>query len=554
METRIVRVNLLQGKITEEGVPERYRSLGGRGLTSTILSEEVDPECDPLGSENKLIFASGVFGGTIIPNCDRLSVGAKSPLTGGIRESNVGGVVGQMLAQHYIKAIIVENYSDSGTKYLEISESGIFLRDFSDDVYMGNYELTGLFHKRYNNEVGILSIGPAGMRKMLSAGIAGSNLERKPTRYAGRGGLGAVMGSKGLKAIVVLPSKKPKPTATEALKKAVKEFAKSITESPAVGLLHGLGTSGVIDLACQMGSFPTHSFTKGSFDKFRNINGEKIVELQKQRNGKTGHKCMTGCIVGCSNIFNDKEGHYVTSALEYETLCLLGSNLDIDDIETLAKMDHACDDIGIDTIEVGGTIGVAMDEGKIKYGDGDKALELIHEIGKGTKLGSLYGNGVVHIAKEIGAKRIPATMGQGHPGHDPRTLKGVGVTYATSPMGADHTAGLVFDPTKEGVVGLSREHQIYALLCDTFGFCIFVSQTVEDLVKVYNAFCNTEMSPEEVRKWAIGLLRMEVEFNEKAGVAPIEKRVSMIFREEGLPESGNIFDTSFEEMKRIFDV
>lgn len=554
MLNRIIRVDMLRSQILEEAVPEEYRFVGGRGLTSTILSKGVDPKCDPLGLNNKLIVAPGLFGGTIIPSCGRLSIGAKSPLTGGIKESNVGGVTGQMIAQHGIKAIIIENGSDSGTQYLEISDEGIFLHDFSADLFMGNYELTSMFQKRYSNKIGILSVGSAGMRKMLSAGIAGSDLERRSTRFAARGGLGAVMGSKGLKAIVILPSKKSKPIPAETLKKVAKEFAKSITENPSVGLLHGLGTPGIIDIACQLGSFPTHSFSKGSFEKFKNINGEKIVELQKQRQGKTGHACMPGCVVRCSNIFHSKDGGHVTSALEYETLCLFGSNLDVDDIDVIAQFDHACDDIGVDTIEVGGTIGVAMDEGKIKYGDANTVLELINEIGKGTKAGALYGNGVVHLAKEIGAKRIPATMGQGHPGHDPRTLPGTGVTYATSPMGADHTAGLVFDPAKEGVVELSKEHQIYAMLCDTFGFCIFISQTVEGLVKVYNAFCNVEMSAEEMRKWALSLLRMEVEFNIKAGVPSVEERCAEIFREEKLPGSGNIFDADYEEMKKIFDV
>ena len=551
---RIIRIDMLRSEIIEEAVPEEYRFVGGRGLTSSVLLKEVDPTCDPLGPANKLIVAPGLFGGTIIPNCGRLSIGAKSPLTRGIKEANVGGVTGQMLAQHGIKAIIIENRSDSGAYYLEISDEGIFLSDFRGDPFMGNYEMSSMFHQRYTNEIAILSVGPAGMRKMLSAGIAGSDLERRPTRFAARGGLGAVMGSKGLKAIVIVPSKKSKPISTETLKKVAKELSKSIIENPVVGLLHGFGTPGVIDLACQIGSFPTHSFSKGSFEKFANINGEKIVELQKQRQGKTGHGCMPGCVVRCSNIFNSQDGGHVTSALEYETLCLLGSNLEIDDIDAIAQFDHACDDNGVDTIEVGGTMGVAMDEGKIKYGDADTVLKLIEEIGKGTEAGVLYGNGVVHLAKKIGAKRIPATMGQGHPAHDPRALNGVGVTYSTSPMGADHTAGLVFNPDKENAVELSKEHQIFAMLCDTFGFCIFISQTVEDLVKVYNAFNASEMNAEEMRRWAIKLLRIEAEFNAKAGVPSVEERSSRIFREEKLPGTGYIFDTDFEKMEKIFEV
>ena len=553
MASNIIRVDLLTGKITKEDVPKEYLSLGGRGLTSTILSKEVDPKCDPLGPQNKLVIAPGLFGGTTIPSSGRISIGAKSPLTGGIKESNVGGITGQMLAKHDIKAIIIENCSNSAVKYLEISDDGIFLRDFDYDIYMGNYELTEVLQQKFNNELGILSVGPAGMRKMLSAAIAASDNEKKPTRHAARGGIGVVMGSKGLKAIVIHPSRKPSPKPTQTLKEAVKDFTKAIQANPAAQALHAFGTAVVVETACVLGSFPTHSFTRGSFDKWQNITGAKIVELQGQRNGKWSQRCMPGCAVACSNVFNDKDGNYVTSGLEYETLCLLGSNLDIDDIDTIAKLERACDDIGVDTIEVGGTIGVAMDEGKISYGDGDKVLGLIYEIGRGTKEGSLYGNGVVHIGKEIGAKRIPATMGQGHPAHDPRTFNGTGVTYCTSPMGADHTAGLVFNPEKKGAVELSRETQIHAMLCDTLGLCTFVSLPTEEILKIYNAFSNVEMSAEEIRKWALSLLRMEAGFNTKAGVPPIEERCSRIFREEKLPQSGNIFDTGYEEMKRIFD-
>ncbi len=552
MLSRIIRVDLSTNKILQEDIPEEWLPLGGRGLTSTILSKEVDPKCDPLSPGNKLIISPGLFGGTIIPSSSRLSIGAKSPLTGGIKESNVGGIAGQMIAKHEIRAIIIENCSNTGVKYLEIADDGIFLHNFNDDPYMGNYKLANIFQEKFNSELGILSVGPAGMRKMLSASVAGSDNEKRPSRAAGRGGIGAVMGSKGLKAVVIHPSKKLRPQPTETLRRAVKEFTQSVKGNPSVAALHHFGTAGVIDFACQLGSFPTHSFRKGSFDMWQKINGAKLVEMQRERRGKWSHKCMPACIIGCSNVFHDKDGHYITASLEYETLCLCGSNIDIDDIDTIAKIDHACDDVGIDTIEFGGSIGVAMDEGKIDYGDGDRILRLIYEIGRGTKEGNLYGNGVVHLGKEIGAKRIPATMGQGNPGHDPRTFNGTGVTYCTSPMGADHTAGLVFSPQKEGAVELSRETQIIVMLCDTFGLCIFVSQGVEDLVKVYNAFSNAELSTEEMKKWAISLLRMESEFNTKAGVPPIEQRCARIFREEKLPESGNIFDTDYEEMKKIF--
>jgi aldehyde:ferredoxin oxidoreductase len=552
MLNRILRVDMLKGQISDEVVPAAYDGLGGRALISAILAREVEPTCNPLGPANKLIIAPGLFAGTIIPNSGRLSVGAKSPLTLGMKESNVGGVAAGLLAQHGIQALIVENSSRSDVTYLEIGDEGVALRNFEEDPYMGNYDVAGLFQKKYGKDAATISVGPAGMRKRLCAGIAASSLERMPSRAAGRGGLGAVMGSKGLKAIMILPAKKAKTHPTETLREAVTAFSKSISTNEAVAMLHQGGTAAVVDIACMLGSFPTHSFRKGRFDRASNINAAKMIELQTQRAGKTGHRCMPGCLVACSNVYNDREGNYLTSGLEYETLCLLGSNLDIDDLDIIALFDRTCDDLGIDTIEVGGTMGVAMDKGMISYGDGRRVLELIREIGKDSSEGDLFGRGVARFAKEVGATRVPATGGQGHPGHDPRTLNAVGVTYATSPMGADHTAGLAVDPTKTGVVAMSRELQTHAMLCDAFGLCIFVSLSIEDITKVYNAFMNLEKHPDEMRALAVSWLRREAGFNERAGFPPLEERVGRIFREEALPESGNLFDTDYEEMKNIF--
>ena len=183
--------------------------------------------------------------------------------------------------------------------------------------------------------------------------------------------------------------------------------------------------------------------------------------------------CMPGCMVKCSMIHHNEEGEHVTSALEYETLALMGSNLGIGNGDAVARFDRKCDDLGVDTIEIGSALGVAASAGKFDFGDIAAVEAILDEIGEGTELGSMIGNGVVHTAKTLGVDRVPAFKGQAIPAHDPRVGKPTGVTYHTSPMGADHTAGLMYNMDNEGAVDHSLIEQIYNAALDSIGICQF---------------------------------------------------------------------------------
>ncbi|KUO76662.1 MAG: hypothetical protein APF81_15810 [Desulfosporosinus sp. BRH_c37] len=251
------------------------------------------------------------------------------------------------------------------------------------------------------------------------------------------------MGSKGIKAIV-LDMGGPLNSAyvdKDRFMNGAKNYIKALKENPLTGQgLPALGTAMLINLTNSMGFLPTRNYSTGNFEHAESISGEHLLEIQSQRKGKNGHACLSGCAIGCSNIYNDKHSDYLTSGLEYETLALLGSNCGISSLDTIAALDKMCDDFGLDTIETGATIGVCMEAGKIGFGDEQGAIKLVEEMMAGTEFGKILGQGTVYAGKQLGVQRIPAVKGQALAGYDPRALKGTGVTFATTPIGADHTA------------------------------------------------------------------------------------------------------------------
>src|SRR5262249_12126129 len=281
--------------------------------------------------------------------------------------------------------------------------------------------------------------GPAGELGLSGASVAFTDEDhRHPARHAARGGLGAVMGSKGLKAVVVDDDGTKARLAKDmnGFKEYVSRFSKEYTAGPQI-FQHG--TSTTVPLANLLSTFPTRNRREMQFEHADKLDGARIVENFATRGGGM-HNCMTGCIVQCSNVVHGPDGKYVTSALEFETLALCGSNCAIADLDAVARIDRLCDDLGLDTIETGGAIGLAMDCGALAFGDGEAAIALLDRVDKGDPLAETVGRGVVAVGKRFGATRVPAVNGQGIPAWEPRTLNATGITYATSAMGADHTA------------------------------------------------------------------------------------------------------------------
>jgi aldehyde:ferredoxin oxidoreductase len=566
---RIVRINVDSETIRNEEIisDSKFFLLGGRGLSSQIIHDEVPPLCDPLGNENKLILANGLFTGSPFPCSARTSVGAKSPLTNGIKEANVGGRPSIMLAIHGIRALVLEEKSQE-LKSIIIDKKGIKFDSAEDYRGFGNYDLHKELYQKYSDKIGIYSIGPAGEFLMKSATVAANDLEGYPSRHAARGGLGAVMGSKGIKAIVIKPLKtsQVKVFDIKKFRSVSKPFAKNLAESKKNFSIYG--TPNMVQAMSAYGGLPTKSFNIGSYDKAEDISGERLHELVISRKGRKRVPCSPTCVIKCSNIVVDENGEHITSSLEYETIFANGSNLLINNLDDVAQIDHLCDDTGIDTIEFGVTMGVAMDAGKVQWGDSHKVFEILGEIKKGSSIGILYGNGVCHLGKKIGFERIPHIKGQGISGYDPRVFKAMSITYTTSPMGADHTAGAAIagrsaNQEKEygeltenkGKLELSFELQIYTTILDSMGCCYFIGPSFENMEIIkgaLNAMYNLTLTRFEVIDIGKKILKMELNFNEKAGIHQDQNNLPEFFRTEASEPTGLKFTFPQEELKNFW--
>ncbi|MBW2030112.1 MAG: aldehyde ferredoxin oxidoreductase [Deltaproteobacteria bacterium] len=570
---KFIRVNMTDKSVRTEEVSKDYQGLGGRGLTSIMINAQVPPKCDPLGPENKLIFAPGSLTGTSLVNTSRISVGAKSPLTGTIKESNAGGTIGAAVGNLGITAIIIEGQAPEGEMgILRIDDKGeASLVPAGEYKGMRTYAFVDKMLRVYGEKTSVLCIGPAGEHRTAVASIQSSDVDGRPCRAAGRGGLGAVMGAKGLKAVVVdQRGKTPDPIKDpEAFKEAAKTFAKLVRENPMSGeMMPALGTAALVGAVNSMGAFPSYNATKGVFDGWEKMSGERMAEIIKERGGKTTHMGCTQCIVHCSNEYVDKDGKYVTGSLEYETIWATGGMTGIDDLDVIAKLDFLCDDIGVDTMSTGVAIAVAMDAGYRNFGDGEAAAEMIEEIARGTEFGRILGAGPVAVGRHFNHPRVPVVKGQSIAAYDPRAMQGNGVTYATSPMGADHTAGNLIseyaegrlDPLKpDGQVETSRNLQVAMASLDCTGLCLFAGFVLgtpeggEALLKVMNAKYGTQLGPDDVPALGVRVLRAEREFNRKAGFTNKDDRLPQFFYQEPLPPHNKVFLIPDEEIDRTFE-
>jgi aldehyde:ferredoxin oxidoreductase len=554
-----IDVDLEKGTTLRTDLPESAIWLGGRALADSILLQEVPPACRPMGPRSLLVIAPGLFAGTSMPTASRMSVGGKSPLTGGIKESNVGGMAGMVLAQLGFGAVVIRGMSPMGRpKVLLLLKRSAEVVDAPELSRLGNYETVEKLKRRFGDEVVILSIGPCGEMKMAAATIAVTDTNGRPCRHAGRGGLGGVMGSKGLKAIVIDPegAHLRKGADPGVFVEAVKEYARILQSSKKTAFWRENGTAGLVDVSHARGSLPTRNFTSGAYNKKDRVNAERLKTLAAQRKGIMGHPCMRGCVVRCSNIFNDRQGRYLTSGLEYETIAMMGPNLDIDELDTIAQIDYRCDDYGIDTIETGATIGILSETDLFRFGDGATAIQLIDEIGQGTVMGRILGQGVTTTGRIFGITRIPAVKGQSLPAHDARSLKGLGVTYATSPQGADHTAGFVAEEphSREGHTERSRNAQINMAIVDSLGLCQFTGlrEDYDLFARLIGALTGRVPTVEQVRRIGQEALWKERSFNQAAGIGPGRDRLPEFMRSEALAPNNTVFDVEDEDLDRVF--
>jgi aldehyde:ferredoxin oxidoreductase len=566
----MLRVDMKEAKIRWEPVAEEYEQLGGRALIAKLLLNEIPPACDALGPHNKLIFAPGLLGGAIVAAAGRLSVGAKSPLTRGIKESNSGGTAGDSMGKLGIKAIVVENQGKpKQLQVLVIDGDSAELIPADGLSKTGTYETSDRLQERFGADATVICIGQAGEYLLTGAGISVTGDRDQRSNHAARGGLGAVMGSKGLKAVVL---RKPVGRAVKLhdeklFRAAAKFFAQELIKSPKLGTKgsqHLYGTAAIVSAVNEMGALPTRNFSEGQFEHSSELRGEKIRELVLAREGKIGIRCMPGCVIACRNLYVDESGKPIVGSLQYETIAVVGSNLGIDNLDDVAEINYMCNNFGLDTIETGAALGVALEAGLAEFGDIKGILGLLKQVGEGTILGRALGCGAVTMGKLLGVRRVPVCLGQSMPGYDPRSLKGNGVTYATSPQGADHTAGNAFGARKEvnplGIEGqkeLSLKLQIIAAMLDSTGMCLFARPPIianpQLMIDMINGIYGWGWTLEDYDRFNRDVLRTEIEFNRRAGITAVDYRIPEYMREEPLPPHNSVFDVPDSDLDTIFD-
>jgi len=388
-------------------------------------------------------------------------------------------------------------------------------------------------------------------------------MEGRTCRSAARGGLGAVMGSRGLKAIVVdQRGKSPDMIKDpEAFRAASKTYARVVRETGKT--FRTYGTAYLVRVVNSMGAFPTLNATNGVMKGWKKISGEALADLIHERGGKTGHQGCTQCAVQCSNIFVDKQGKYVTGSLEYETIWSMGGMTGIDDLDVIARLDFLCDDIGVDTINTGVAVAVAMDAGYRPFGDGRAAIEMLEEMAKGTPMGRMIGDGPAAVGEHFNHFRVPVVKRQSISAYDPRAMQGYGVTYATSTMGADHTAGSVMGDYEsgtlkiadnKGMVAASRSSQVVAAMLDNFGICTLaasalgVPEAAEAFGIMLAAKIGVPLTADDIMGIGVRVLKAEQEFNRKAGLTSEDDRLPEFFSREPLGPSNAVFSIAPDEI------
>ncbi|MEO8356145.1 MAG: aldehyde ferredoxin oxidoreductase C-terminal domain-containing protein [Chloroflexota bacterium] len=569
-KSQVWRVNVRGQTLKHEPVTDSWKRLGGRGLLARILLDEVDAKCDPLGAGNKLIFAPGLLVGHMLSSTDRISVGGKSPLTGGIKEANAGGRTGLHMTHMGIYALIIEDQpKEDGFWVLHLSLSAGAKWEKADDlVGVGVYETAPKLIERYGDKVAIALIGPGGEMRMRAAGIQNLDKDKVPSRIAARGGLGAVMGSKGLKAIVFdhAGGQKPPLVDPEAFKVAQKDYTKAVMEHPQSLTYRDYGTAAIAPMCQSFAALPARNFSRGTFEKMENISGDALraFTLERGKPSDPSHACMAGCTIKCSNVFGGEDGRIIVSPLEYETIGLMGTNLEIGSLDSIGRMNWQVNDLGLDSIEIGAALGVAAEAGLMTWGDEASAMNLINEIRQGSELGRVLGDGAVSVGKRYNIERVPAVKGQAMSAYEPRSIKGTGVTYATTPQGADHTSGLTIrarinhlDPTVQKDASLNAQLNMAGY--DSLGACIFAgfgyAATPDGVVKrLLRSRYGWDDLPDNILQ-ALGkeVIKMEREFNKRAGFTAKDDRLPEWMTREAIPENGSVFDVSEEVLDHIFD-
>jgi len=550
---KYLHINLNDKTVRSDDLSGEAIIRAGRNLIVRTLLERDLAEVDPLSPENPLIFSAGPFAGTSFSNANRISVGCKSPLTGGIKEANAGGTFAFAMGQLEISGFTLDGASQDWTIIRITKDDGIIFEDATPYLGKSNFELAKLLHKKFGEKVSLALCGPVGEYLGLIAGISFSDNESRPVRIAARGGVGAVMGSKKVKAIICDKAKMPTFVDRKKVMSLVKDYGAKIRDDAAAQSLGRNGTMQVADMTNHLGGMPVNNFSSGQQvdtsvkGNVLSMGGDYIRDLNNDRGGEHTHACMPGCQIKCSNVYVDKNGKEIVSPLEYETLCLLGTNVGIFDPDDVARLNETVNDLGCDTIEVGAAFGIMMDTGEAEFGDVPFMAAALEEIRNGTERGRILAQGAARVGRHYGSKRIPVIKNQALSAYDPRVIEVTGISMMVTAQGADHTVGNLpaaecAGKTTEELAALSLEVQINSAVADSLGLCVFgravTNNNHAEIIEALNGAFDVDLDAGYMNALGRETLLMEIEFNKKAGFTEDDDMLPQFFYDEELPPTG----------------
>ena len=550
---KYLHIDLARRSVREETYSGEQVAHAGRYFIAKTLVELGTATVDPMSPANPLIFSAGPFAGSNWSNANRTSVGCKSPLTGGIKEANAGGTFGMAMGQLSIAGFTLLGACDTWSVMYLKKDGSIEYTSAAPYLGRGNFECAQMLHQVYGNKVSLAICGPVGEYGGLLAGISMSDTDRRPARLAARGGVGAVMGVKKLKAIVIDLSRMPAFHDRKKVLSSIKEYGAKLKADAAITVLKDYGTAMMADYTNHVGGLPVNNFSAGrQVDVAQGVllmGGEHIRERNLARGGTTSHACMPGCLIECSNVYADADGKEIVSPVEYETLGLMGTNCGLTDPDDLARLNWHANDLGIDTIETGAMMGVLLDAGLAPFGDVAFLTGVMNALRSGSSDGRLWAQGTAAVGQHYKIARCPVIKKQGISAYDPRVIEVTGISMMVTAQGADHTTGNApkYECSGKNVdelVDVSMEMQTLCATADSLGLCVFgrtvTNANVEMVVTAINDACGTAFTPAWFRQLGRKTLRYEAQFNAAAGFTEADDELPAFFYEEALAPSNKV--------------
>lgn len=562
---KLLRINLSEKSYMVEEIPAEVlkKYLGGKGLGSYLLLNNVPAGTDPLGPDNKLIFTTGSAAGTIVPGASRYGIYSRSPLTGLYAESYSGGKVAPVMRRTGYDAIIVEGAA-AAPVYLEVSDKSVVFRDAAHLWGMETYATEDAVLAEVNNpDAQAVVIGPAGEKLVHFACV-----ENNYWRSAGRTGMGAVMGSKKVKAMVFYGEAKCEIADPELLKEAVGRVRDKTKDNPGVKAYQTYGTPVMVGVMNGAKAFPTRYWSEGSFDRWQEINGD----AHQQRFQVKARSCPQ-CFLACGKDTVVTEGEHAglrVEGPEYETIYSFGGLCLIDRLDEILYLNDICDRLGIDTITAGNLAGLVMEAGqrgkldyKLAYGDAKGVAKLLQDMASRTGLGQDLANGIKYFSEKWGLEDIAVHVKGLEPaGYDPRVLKGMGLAFATSTRGACHLratfykpelAGMIDPSTTDGKAELFIQFENRLTIFNTFILCVFFRDLYqwEDLIPIIKACTGWEYTQQELEKMANDIVTLTRQFNAREGATKQSDTLPPKLFNEPINDGKNIITR--EEMQILVD-